>query len=259
MSVVVEFSTMAQFYITLPSNSSMIYFPNNTLNAFTTRLPKSLDLKGEWEVGLSEIHYPRTWHNIQGEDVHITFESNENPTRYLKLDPGKYTASQLTEALNALFQSITTGSPPKFIFNNITQKISVVIKETAKVWITKELSIVLGFAGLSYFQGPQTYHSPHVCDMNRGFYSLYCYCSVVEPVFVGDVRVPLLRIVPITGEHGDTITQTYTAPQYMPVSNTSFDTIEINIKDDTGKPIAFERGKVVLTLHFRLRRSPYLL
>lgn len=47
-----------QFYLTLPSNSSMNYFPNNTSANFTTHLPHPISLDGSWEVALDEIHYP---------------------------------------------------------------------------------------------------------------------------------------------------------------------------------------------------------
>lgn len=50
-----------QFYITLPSNSSMQFFPENRTCCYITQLPRSIQLTGEWEVGLAEIHYPLTF------------------------------------------------------------------------------------------------------------------------------------------------------------------------------------------------------
>lgn len=47
-----------QFYITLPSNSSMQFFPDNRTCCYITQLPRSIELTGEWEVGLAEILYP---------------------------------------------------------------------------------------------------------------------------------------------------------------------------------------------------------
>ena len=55
---------MAHFYLTLPSNSSEKYYPNNTLTQYTTKLREDITLKGDWEVGLTEILYPKTWYNI---------------------------------------------------------------------------------------------------------------------------------------------------------------------------------------------------
>ena len=42
----------------------------------------------------------------------------------------------------------------------------------------------------------------NVCDLQRGFYSLFVYCDVVEHVVVGDVKALLLRTVNINGKDG---------------------------------------------------------
>jgi len=44
-------NTLSRFHLTLPSNSSMDYYPENTVARFTTKLPNNIDLDGEWEVG----------------------------------------------------------------------------------------------------------------------------------------------------------------------------------------------------------------
>jgi hypothetical protein len=53
--------TTNMFYLTLPSNSSMNYFPNNTLTHYTKKLPKIMELDGTWEIGLAEIQYKEAW------------------------------------------------------------------------------------------------------------------------------------------------------------------------------------------------------
>ena len=55
---------MSHFYLTLPSNSSMEYYPSNTLAKYTTKLQNEISLQGEWEVGLTEIIFPRNWLNV---------------------------------------------------------------------------------------------------------------------------------------------------------------------------------------------------
>ena len=40
-------------------------------------------------------------------------------------------------------------------------------------------------------------------------------------------------------------------PQYVPVRTKSFESVEILLRNDAGEPVPFERGKVVVTLHFR--------
>ena len=49
-----------------------------------------------------------------------------------------------------------------------------------------------------------------------------------------------------------TLTQTrFDHVQYIPIMSREFGTIETEIRDDTGRPVPFERGKVMVTLHFR--------
>ena len=81
--------------------------------------------------------------------------------------------------------------------------------------------------------------------------SLYVYSSIVEPRIIGDKIAPLLRIVPITGRHGEMVTARFDHVQYMPVLSREFGSIETEIRDDTGRPVPLERGKVTVTLHFR--------
>ena len=71
-------------------------------------------------------------------------------------------------------------------------------------------------------------------DPNRGFNSLYVYCDAAEAIPVSDIKAPLLRVVNAAGYFGDLIHRLYTTLQCVPVSNKEFNTLEIDIRDDTG-------------------------
>ena len=88
----------------------------------------------------------------------------------------------------------------------------------------------------------------NVCGLQRGFYSLFVYCDVVEHVVEVDVRALLLRTVYITGKEGLTVNRTV---QYVPVQQKQFSTIEIDIRDDSGSPMPYQRGKVIVIINFR--------
>jgi len=66
-------NSQQQFYIVLPSNSSMDIFPNNNIANFTVNLPAPLELDPtQWEIGLSEIQFPHLWYNVRdGKNVLI--------------------------------------------------------------------------------------------------------------------------------------------------------------------------------------------
>ena len=53
-----------EFYVTLPSNSSMDYFPDNTQSSYRTKLFSPIVISGEWEVALSEVYMSRNWFNV---------------------------------------------------------------------------------------------------------------------------------------------------------------------------------------------------
>jgi hypothetical protein len=82
---------------------------------------------------------------------------------------------------------------------------------------------------------------------------------LLRPWFVGNVKVPLLRIVNIEGEYGNTVHASFRNLQYVPVKVNSFETIEVNIKNDQDENVSFEFGKSIATLHFRQKRSQYFI
>ena len=61
------------FYVTLPSDSSSKYFPENKVSHFYTRLPTPIELRGDWEVGLVEFKYPHTLYLVNKSNKHIDF------------------------------------------------------------------------------------------------------------------------------------------------------------------------------------------
>lgn len=49
---------VTQYNLHLPSNSSIDKFPNYTLTEYRVGLPQTVSLTGDWEMALTEIHYP---------------------------------------------------------------------------------------------------------------------------------------------------------------------------------------------------------
>ena len=79
--------------------------------------------------------------------------------------------------------------------------------------------------------------------------------ALLSPLASSVLLPTLLRIVPITGRHGEMVTTRFDHVQDIPVMSREFGTIETEIRDDTGRPVPFERGKVTVTLHFRRRST----
>ena len=94
-----------------------------------------------------------------------------------------------------------------------------------------------------------------VVNLNRGFDTIYVYTDVVESRMVGDSIAPLLRALPVGGIHGATVSDRFTNIHYVPLLYSHFKSIEMDIRDDTGRRVPFEYGRVTVTLHFRRRRN----
>ncbi|GFX24769.1 uncharacterized transposon-derived protein F54H12.3 [Trichonephila clavipes] len=93
--------------------------------------------------------------------------------------------------------------------------------------------------------------SSFVADPQAASQVFYVYSDIVRPVVVGHVKAPLLRVVRISG---DVVSAQCDRPHYVPVIRQNFHTIEIEIRLNSGDLLPFERGKVIVVLHFRMRQ-----
>jgi len=80
-------------------------------------------------------------------------------------------------------------------------------------------------------------------------------------VVVEDRKVPLLRIVNKPARMYGIVHKIFNPVLYVPLQKKNFDTVEINIMDDTGKPIyLFDLKKPIkslVVLEFRRTIHPY--
>ena len=136
-----------------------------------------------------------------------------------------------------------------FIYDAISGKVKIYTRNNSAIMLSQGLADVLGFESNTAYN--ETTEAPYIADINRGFHSLYVYCSICEPQIVGDAYVPLLRTVYITGDQCDTVNKIYESPHYVPVNTDSLDTVEVNIKNDMNELVSFKTGKVICKLHFR--------
>jgi hypothetical protein len=85
------------------------------------------------------------------------------------------------------------------------------------------------------------YKGSRTAELNAGCRSIYVYCDIVEHTFVGDTFAQLLRMVEIPNNtaQDDTIVIKYDRPHYIPLQTRIFDTIRVEVKDDTNKVIPF--------------------
>ena len=244
---------MGDFYMTLPSNSSTDVYPNNNASEFQTKLPQTYHLN-DYEVGLAEIQLPSAQAAIK-EPMYFAYQHHdEDAYRTYKLPSGFYEGPQdVVDHLNYLMENKLGRNRTKFIYDKRIQR--------TKLHVAKKEKIALGDIGPFLQLPPDAIVGEHdhvsLGDMNveRHTQTLYVYCDLVTNRQVGDVSVPLLRTVPTLKTSEGLIYQFFEKPHYIPLSRSTFESVEVNIKTGKGeKPHFVGDIDTVVTLHLRPRR-----
>ena len=273
------------FYVFLPSNSSLDFFPDSTLSSYRVRLPSTVTLNGSYDVGLKELHYP---HNFISHGIQI--KAPEDELVLLKYDR-KTLAPEihrhgvasiydnhsnleiLSKKINAEikvrrrdtydtdpFYTKKKDSPRieydsqlgKFvIFNDIEDKYYI------KLHLSPTIAKKFGFEPSQFSLDIQkieqvVYAAQAVKILNYNFDYVYLYTDIVCRSVVGNKMAPLLRVVDVQGKQGDIISVIFEQPLYIPVLKRVFNNIHIQLATDTGQNIPFaDQGRVISVLHFR--------
>lgn len=88
------------------------------------------------------------------------------------------------------------------------------------------------------------------------FQSMYVHCNISEPVYVGS------QMAKVIVTHGVNTEKQIVEEVFIPhlifyrLSQYQFRDIEIDIRDNLGRPIPFQGGVVTATLYFRQREIP---
>ena len=146
----------------------------------------------------------------------------------------------------------------KLTYNTLNGKVTVQLKNGYQLGLIGRMSIILGFGDTDLKIIKKSTVSPYVTDLTV-VSTIYVYFDIVELQVVGDTSAQLLKSILAEGKFGDVIAKTFTNIQYVPVQTKSFGNVEVLLRNDTGDPVPFERGKVIITLHFKQKSSPYFL
>ena len=246
----------------------------------------------QWEVGLSEIQFPHLWYNVrEGRNVLIKeiyqptvdelnrlypidknkneMEEYEKRRKLLESQPER-TLLKYRQELKVPFgyykkpiQLITRlmefehGAirPIKYDYDEISRKVTLTLPQDCMLDFNN--TDVAQCLGISPNKKVTSNHSAdQVSSMNK-YNSIYVYTDIIQNQTTGDVKAPLLRVVPVTSKYGTVSCIHYDRPHYLPLNRKDIHTVEIHLRDDQGELISFESGKVVVTLVFRRKQVKF--
>ena len=251
---------MNHFYVTLPCDSSLSFFPNNTVAQYNTKLSERICLDGEYEVALVELIYPLTFQNVRNfdESLYIEFVQNDKIIFKYRLESAHYDdESSFAKALNDNLAIAMRGiANVRFTFDEVTRRIKMEMQSDADIalYMSDALKTKLGFCKNGPYKRGWIWGS-ETFDLHAGQRLMYVYCDIASFVPIGNTKSPLLRVCNVSGTFGEIVRVTFDRPFYVPVSRREFDTILIDIRDELGQRMPFAFGKSVATLHFRRRHS----
>lgn len=278
---------MNSFYIHLPSNVKDS-FGKNTISNYITCLSSTLRFDGNWEVGLAEIIYKKSWYNLNTSQLIAVVDENgkvySDKLFYIEegYNPDKKKllllinrkvleiCKILAKNLNPKGKLNETLVPPSLFFSFEKHRVferpgQVANGRKLEILLPEELSNMLGVSTANaHLIGKNIISNVEMeyeiikdtkindVDMNAGIHTFYVYSDIVKPSFVGDTYSKILRVVQVPNvKFGDSVKEIFDTPHYYQLSSKEISSIEIDIKDDTNNPIKFRFGRVVVVLHFK--------
>lgn len=246
------------FYVHLFSNGSSNYFPENRISLFRNKLPKTVICdQNKIEVALTEISYVKSFKQFNSLEDRLIRFSYVGDVKDIHISNIHYgTIEQLIEEIKS---SIPKTISKDIIDFYITKKRVVLnlssITGLLYLRLSKKLSSALGFDDL-VFNVPRRGNKSeltvgeHAPNLNIDCSKIMVYSDIIEDQIVSDSYVPLLRVIPLTGNENENVTFS-PRPEYVDINRSSLDTIKVFICNEFGEELMFMKGVLSITLHFR--------
>jgi len=230
----------------------MNIYANNTAAIYTTKLPKPIELQGEWVVSLKEISAPAAFDNVPHGYCSFSLKNvlNDEITEYF-LEGGMYeNKEKVLEELNRLANGHNVSF---YLAGRRTRRVKVTVGKTHAYQPSLMLAHILGHSNYQWYGEGEYYAQAEMKLPPRMMITtLYVYCDVLEHIVVGDIHAPLLRVIDMRpNSRLEKMHKTFVSPLFVPLQKKSFETIEVNLMTDEGRPAPFSRGKSHVVLEFK--------
>ncbi len=274
------------FIVTLPSDVISESNINNTMSNYKTDFNDPFDLKGSYECGLVEIIYPTTVKNIPfNVKIHLKYKYR---TKYFTLVSGTIpsghykTEQELIVVIKEKMDSVTDPYMESMFKKKFGRTSDVKINSKPEMKLKKmfvecmngeveikndkineKLTLFWDFDDYLHFMlgfsetqvKDNKFIGKYPIDIYGQSHALYVYTNIIQESFVGRNKSQLLRIIPLDNPSNNSVgsmrSVTFNPILFFPLRVHNFDSIEIQIRDSTGRYIIFESGKTICTLMFR--------
>jgi hypothetical protein len=246
---------MTEFYMTLLSNSSMDFFPDNKTGNFTVQLPKPMILEGQWKMALTECHYQYNFLNVSKNNKSTQFVKDK---QYYECEIPEGYYAKIEDIIEKLNEVMVPYVPNGFIEIDTSTKYVKLTDETTEllqyIKFEDRLAIQLGYDPYDT-EKPKFLKSIQPADASRGIPDeILVYCDIIEPQIIGDEMAKIIRIVDISKKdtyYGQPFQKEFQRLHYLNISKKSFSNISIELRDKTGKFLPFVSGIFTCVFHLK--------
>ena len=138
-----------------------------------------------------------------------------------------------------------------FIHVESSNRILLQIPPTCHVVFYEDMGKILGFAKRDYERTTLAENAP---SMHARTYSLLVYCNIIDPQYVDNQKLQLIRTIPLVpAKIGEDISIVFENVYYFPLNTNTLQTIEVILFSDNAKRQVEIGGKTMLLLHFKKR------
>ena len=254
-------------YISLPSDSSAKYFPDNRISRYTVKLPNELKFeRNRFDIGLVACSWPASFNNCPSTVVQVEPAEGTTDQIHIPIEGYYETTQHLLSDLNQKMNLAQNGTSnptryPFFLKLSPSGKVNFLSRRTSEqhhIDIGPVLHAKLGFS-VGETPSDTVLRTPalgtYYPDLNAGISSIYVYCSVMEPSrIVGEEVLPVLRILPVTSQRaGEVVHYQPNNIEYFPLRYDHFSEITIELRDEIGQLVDFNFGKVNIDIHLKRR------
>ena len=255
----------------------MDVYKGNTASHFQVNMRQPLELDDDWEVGLSELHFPCAWDNVREGSNRILMrwrfkDSSVDKKLYLipkKVPRGYYPDTEsLVAEINRIASNYAIGKLKGVVleYDKVSRRVTVKTKGVlltdlqgkdhkvnASIKLKRDIARLLGFPDDKLIPSNRETISPYVASPTGGFHQMYIYSDLIQPQPHPGGNIPLLRVVAVEHDREEKryTSINFTQPYFMPISKSRINRIEFKIADATGKSVGFSHGNTVVTLLFR--------
>lgn len=279
----------SSFYLTLSSDSSLRDYPDNRTSTFTVSLPKTISLQGEWEMALSEFHYPHTIQNVTKDNNKFIYQykkmtHNDSAFRIfnvsVEIPIGHYrTVDDVIKVLNYAIEhhkDVRGVAKDMFSISSITGKVecntavrdafvkhvdtrqggnsSDIMISPHRLYLEGTLAIMMGF---NPYENNLLVENlgEHLPNAKLGISSkIMLYCDIIEPQYIGHRQAQVLKTMTTLDpsvNYGDVCEKHFPTLQYVDVMATCFDSIHLDIRTTDGRLVPFGFGSSSALVHLR--------